>query len=96
MGRPPSLNLRDIYIKMFNMNRRSRFWSSGPGGRAGPGIAMMSAVRLLSYDPASASLVTNPAPWYSKMHNETLVDESGKTQIPPINWRFAKTGSGHT
>jgi len=39
---------------------------------------MMSAVRVLSYDPASASLVTNPAPWYSKMHNETLVDESGK------------------
>ena len=26
-------------------------WSSGPGGRAGPGLAMMSCVKTLSYDP---------------------------------------------
>ena len=50
-------------------------WSSGPGGRAGPGIAMMSAVKVLSYDQATASLVGNPAGWYSKMHNGTLADE---------------------
>jgi hypothetical protein len=78
------------------------YWSSGPGGRAGPGIAMMSAVRVLSYDPASASLVTNPAPWYSKMHNRTLVDESaiaigvssaGRTYTPALSAGSAQSGA---
>ena len=50
-------------------------WSSAGGGHAGPGIAMMSLVTELSYDRASDSLVTNPASWYSKMHNATLTDQ---------------------
>jgi len=48
-------------------------WSSGPGGRVGPGLAMMSCVKTLGYDGASASLVANPAPFYSAMRNGTLV-----------------------
>ena len=54
-------------------------WSSGPGGRAGPGIAMMSAVTELSYDSAADVLVATPARFYSKMHNGTLANQSTLT-----------------
>ena len=45
----------------------------------------MSAVRQLSYDRATAGLVTNPLPAYASLRNGTLVTSAGVT-VAPGRW----------